>query len=43
MEKEPKDHIPDHDLDPVEGFSDQDQDELDDYYQSLEDLRIDEN
>ena len=38
--EDPEDHIPDHDLDPIE--DDFDQDSWDDYQQSKEDLAMDE-
>lgn len=41
--KDPKDHVPDHDLNEPEVWTDEDQDELDDYNQAQEDLARDED
>lgn len=41
--KDPKDHVPDHDLNEPTGWTDEDQDELDDWNQHLEDLEQEED
>lgn len=40
--KDPKDFIPDHDLNEPEVWTEEDQDEWDDYQQSKEDLAMEE-